>query len=392
MNSAFTKQLLFSLLLSFIYIPSIFSQTTISGVVQDESGQGLSFANILLLNPSDSILIKGSISDIDGQYLIENIKPGEYMLSTSMIGYIEQYSTPFILSNQEATKEMQTIILAENIAQLSEVQVVAKKALFEQKIDRMVVNVAASITSAGSTALEVLQRSPGVLANAQTGTLSMSGKDGVIVMINGKISRMPLSAVVQMLDGMPSDNVEKIELIHTPPANFDAEGNAGFINFVLKKNTAEGINGSFTLNAGYGKQEKFGASTNFNYRKNKVNLFGDYSWNYNYNPQRFLNYRSIEQEGKMVETLSESFRDPTRLHIQNARLGLDYELSKKTIIGGLIGWMNRSWTMDAVNEITITEDNIPIEFIDIPNTEDNDWQHLLGNINLQHQLLSLIHI
>ena len=119
---------------------------------------------------------------------------------------------------------------------LDAVEVKARKPLFEQRIDRLVVNVAESITSAGSTALEVLERSPGVIVNRQNNDISMAGKSGVIVMINNKISRLPMDALIQMLEGMPADNIEKIELITTPPANFDAEGNAGIINIILKKN------------------------------------------------------------------------------------------------------------------------------------------------------------
>ena len=213
----------------------------------------------------------------------------------------------------------------------------------------------------------------------------MSGKEGVVVMINGKISRMPMDAVIDMLAGMNADNIDKIELIHTPPSSFDAQGNAGFINIVLKRNINDGVNGSFSVNAGYGKKEKAGLSGNFNFRKNKVNLFGDYSWSYNNNPQIFRNERSFEFQGKTIGNRSESDRDPTRTHVHNARLGLDIQLSPKTVIGGLVSWMDRDWTMDAFNEVVSLENGIETSRIEIPNDEINHAYNILGNINFQHE-------
>jgi ACT domain-containing protein len=114
---------------------------------------------------------------------------------------------------------MGTLKLLQKQVKLSDVIVVTKKPMFEQKIDRMVINVANSITNAGGTVLEVLERSPGIIIDRQNNSISMNGKSGIVIMINGRISKMPVNAIVQMLSGMNSNNVEKIELITTPPAN-----------------------------------------------------------------------------------------------------------------------------------------------------------------------------
>ncbi|MBP6824936.1 MAG: TonB-dependent receptor [Saprospiraceae bacterium] len=361
------------------------SQTQLSGSVADAAGKPLPAATVLLLNGTDSTLVKGQISATDGSYSFETVEPGNYRLGVSMLGFASYFSDVFALQDQTEKKDLGKVQLQENAEQLEEVSVVAKRPLFEQKIDRLVVNVATSVTSAGSNALEVLQRSPGVLVNRGGGWINMSGKNGVLVMINGKISRLPSSAIIQLLEGMNADNIERIELIHTPPANFDAEGNAGIINIVLKKNADDGLNGSYSLSAGYGMKEKAGANLNFNYRHDKINLYGDYSWNYDNNPQVFSNYRSIEQNGNILETNGVSDRDPTRTHTQNGRLGLDIQLSPKTVLGGLAGWMDRYWTMDAFNTVTLKENGAPTGFVHIPNDEINHWRHYLGNLNLEHQ-------
>ena len=385
MKSPSPGHFLLPVLFLFFLSQSVLAQTQIRGHVMSADGSPLSFANVLLLNPSDSALVSGNITEEDGSFILENVSAGEYLVGYSMIGYLDHHSE--IISTTEG-KELQLspVVLNENSVELDEVQVVEKKVLFEQKIDRMVVNVENSITSAGTNALEVLKRAPGVLVNRQTNSISMSGKGGVVVMINGKISRMPTEAVVEMLRGMSSDNISSIELIHTPPANFDAEGNAGFINIILKKNLDEGINGGYSLTAGYGKKEKAAAAVNFNVRKNKVNLFGDYSWTYNNNPQLFKNYRSFNLDGVFYENIGNYVRDSTKTHVQNARLGLDISLSDKTILGGLVAWSDRNWRLDGVNTVRSLEDGVEVSRYNIPNDEINHAYNIVSNINLQHQI------
>src|SRR5690606_15257641 len=133
--------------------------------------------------------------------------------------------------------------------ELDEVVVQDDRALFEMKIDRMVVNVQSSITASSGTVLELLERSPGVTGDHYNSSLSMNSKSGVQVMIDGKLSRMRMESLYQMLGSMQAVSIDKIELITTPPANMDAGGNAGFINIVMLKDEGEGVTGSFFFNA-----------------------------------------------------------------------------------------------------------------------------------------------
>ncbi|MEO6760191.1 MAG: outer membrane beta-barrel family protein, partial [Saprospiraceae bacterium] len=200
-----------------------------------------------------------------------------------------------------------------------------------------------------------------------------------------KISRMPPEAVVQMLEGMSASNIERIELIHTPPANFDAEGNAGIINIVLKKTEDDGLNGGYSLNAGYGKREKYGAGLNFNYRKKIVNLFGSYDYRFNHNPQVFTNYRALRSpNGDFLETDGYSDRSPD-LTNQNARLGADFQVSPKTVIGVLGTYFDRYWDMDAVNHITYSTNNVLDHRVQMFTKEINRWNSWTGNVNFNHQ-------
>ncbi|MGE5107736.1 MAG: carboxypeptidase regulatory-like domain-containing protein, partial [Sphingobacteriales bacterium] len=259
-----------------INLSGLQAQVKIYGAVKDAEGKPVSGVNVLLLNHTDSSLIKGTISLSAGNFSFDNVNPGKYLLGFSFAGYKQVYTATADLNQNDFNAGH--IKLHREEKELAAVTVTARKPLFEQKIDRMVINVKNSITSAGGTALEVLEKSPGVIVNHQSNSISLSGKEGVVVMINGKITRMPVDAVVQMLSGMNASNIERIELITTPPANFDAEGNAGFINIVLITNPDNGFNGSYSLTAGYGHGYVPAGAVNFNYRKNKINLFGDYSF------------------------------------------------------------------------------------------------------------------
>jgi hypothetical protein len=227
-------------------------------------------------------------------------------------------------------------------------------------------------------------RSPGILVDQYNNTISMNGKNGVVLMINGKPSYLPVSSVVQMLSSMPSSNIEKIELITTPPANFDAEGNAGYINIVLKTNNNVGTNGSFSVMTGYGKGILTNPSLNFNHRKGKVNIYGDGSYDLEkVYPAYISHYRKSTNEGRLTETFSDTRRDVFETNI-NARLGIDVQVSRKTIAGLLFTTYDRLYKMHAWNSNTVTTEKIRDSSMRIFNTERNHWFNYGANANMQH--------
>ncbi len=369
------------LLLFFILLYNIKAQSsyTISGSIQESERVPIAFANVLLFKASDTTLVKGTLAQEDGLYKLENVSSGKYLVQGSMIGYKSTYSKPFDLNFDY---KVETIVLS-GFEALDEVTVVATKQLFEQKVDRMVINVESSIVSSGGSVLEILERSPGVLVNRQSNGISLAGKDGVEIMINGKTSYVPASSIVQMLEGMSADNIESIELITTPPANFDAEGNAGFINIKLKKRTDLGLNGSYSLSAGYGDGETTSDNINFNYRKNKINLFGSYSFSLDKRAQIMSTSREYEEDGNLLFTKTVTNRDP-RQRNHDMRLGLDIQATEKTIFGILVNAFDNRWSMDAFNESFDTENGIPTSFVDLDNMEINHLKHYGANFNVKH--------
>jgi hypothetical protein len=315
-----------------LFAQPLFSQNQITGSLRDATGQQIAFANVLLLAAADSVLVRGALTDNAGNFTFQNIENGAYVVSFSMLGYEKIFSKPLNLNEKTPRIELGPTVLPENQTLLKEVSVVARRPFLEQKIDRTVVNVANSITNAGGTALQVLQRSPGVQVNVLQKNIALSGKQGVVVTINGKVTRLPIEAVVDMLAGMSADNIDRIELIHTPPANFEAEGNAGIINIVLKQSADVGLNGGYSAKIGYGSGRKYGFGGYFNYRKNRLNVFGNFDLDHNLNPQVFANYRRVNTGSNVLETETVTDRPHTPTTTQNARLGLDFQVSKR--IGG----------------------------------------------------------
>jgi len=359
------------------------AQSKIQGEVYDLKGQPIANANVLLLNIRDSSLVKGIISSPSGAYNFERIKIGNYIVTITFAGLGQAYTPSFAILENRTIINLGKLVLAESPVKLNTVTVTAIRPIFEQKIDRLVVNVENSITSTGNTVLDVLERSPGVIVDHQNNTIAMNGKDGVMVMINGKISRMPISAAVQMFAGMSTSNVDKIELITTPPANLDAEGNAGYINVVLKENNNFGTNGSYSGTLGYGQGMVSAASMNINHRRGKVNVYADLSYS-QVKTTPFLHFTSEISNGNVITEIYNNTDRNSSVINYNGRVGMDFQWNKRTVIGALFSAYDNKYVHRAQNASTITKDSQLDTSINIYNTEINRWRNYSGNINLQH--------
>jgi outer membrane receptor protein involved in Fe transport len=360
------------------------AQTSVHGSVVNSDNQPIPGTNVFLLKAKDSSLVKGLLTSPAGRFLFEKITAGDYLVHCTVAGLKPSYQ-PVSVNNTAEGITLPTIKLAEKENTLSAVQVTARKPMFEQKIDRMVINVASAITYAGSTALDVLERSPGVTVDRQNNSLSVNGKDGVVVMINGKISRMPVAALMQMLSSMTSDNIERMEIITTPPANFDAEGNAGYINIVLKSNPDMGTNGSFSATAGWAMKEVANGSLNINHREKGFNLYGDYAYARRAMVQVFEFNHAVRNGGQWRQNISHSDREPVeRSHAPT--IGLDVDLSKRMVLGGLLSFYHRKWTMDAANTGNLLINGIPDTISKVYTYEVHTLKSSTVNLNLQYTI------
>ena len=192
------------LLIHLLLTSNIFAQSRIQGIIVDKSLKTVANANVLLLSFPDSSLVKGSISSPNGSFVFENVSKGRYIVNATFTGFEKIYSPAITIDENTQNIDVGTISIGRSVSELNTVTVTGRKPLYQQLIDRTVINVENSITSSGSTALEVLMRSPGIMVDHYNNTISMNGKNGVVLMINGKPNYLPVSSIVQMLSSMPS--------------------------------------------------------------------------------------------------------------------------------------------------------------------------------------------
>lgn len=323
-----------------VCMPTI-AQTTINGRVVGNNNEPIPFANILVLNQVDSSLVQGGISDFDGLFSISYKHEGSVYASVSYIGYMP---SEIAISEQAQKIELGTIIIEENEFALNEVVVKARVPLFEQKIDRVVVNVQSSVTNAGNTALNVLNKSPNVGVNRATGQLSLQGKSGVLVMINDKEVQMEAGDLLNLLDGMPAANIKEIELITTPPARYDAQGMAGIINIKMLNDTSDGVKGRASVFGAISDRPKYGGTFNFNINKGKFFAYANLSANVDHSDQIVNLNSNFEYPERALLSNMKSTRS-TQTGLYSGDFGLGYKLRSDTEVGLRFNIYNRDFTM-----------------------------------------------
>lgn len=350
----------------------------IAGRVTQTGEKPVEFATITLLKAKDSSLVKGAIADINGRYEFEQVKQGKYLIAAAYVGMTKAFSKPFEIKGS-APVTIETLSLGTDAKNLKEVNVTAKKPFIEQRADKMVVNVENSIIGAGGTAMEVLEKSPGVSIDKDD-NINLKGKSGVVIMIDGKLTNMSSQDVAQLLKSMPSSNIEQIELITNPSAKYDAAGNAGIINIKLKKNRTVGTNGNASIFGAYGLTPKWGGSLNLNHRNEKFNLFGSYNYNRRENEQHLGLYRTGTTNGQYTVFDQQNNRD-RKSDYHGAKVGMDYFINKNNTIGVMVdaGFRNSNEPANAITKIGGRE---TVDSILKTNTfNQGDWRRWAYNMN-----------
>ena len=311
---------------------SLLAQTTfpLQGTLKKTTDhRPVDFANVLLRSPKDSTLITGAITDSLGKFRIE-VAPGKYLLEIRALG-LQAYHKTLTLSGAMNLGEL---LLNEEATQLSAVQVTGKRPIMLRKADRMVFD-ATQIAPAASSALDVLRQTPGL--NVTDDGISIIGKGSVIVLINEKRVRLAGSALVSLLRSYPQSDLSEIQILTTPPAKYEAEGNAGILNIVLKKVKNDYFGGSVSPSFGLlADRPRYNLSTNFNYKKDKVTAslqlgagHGGYLGNFN-------SYRTYPKQG--TYSASETSFTGKNSYF-NVRAGLDYAFTPELTLG-----LNLSYT------------------------------------------------
>ncbi len=313
------------LLCFFLLLCTCVRAQTINGQLTDgASGAPLGFANVSVYDGTDN-LVKGTSSDADGRFTIGGLATGEYRLEASFLGYATQTRSVTLTAGQPVV-ELPAIVLEEGGNDLDEVTVTAERAVMELGLDRKVFNVEKSLAAAGGNAEDLLREIPSVTVDLD-GNVSLRGSGGVRFLINGKPSALTQQA--SFLQTLTAANIERVEVLTNPGAQFDPEGTAGLINIVLKQKREDGFNATVSLNAGTGN--KFDGSADANWRLGKFNTTFGVNGRYD---ERFFR-GSREQTAVLADTSyrrSFGFDGLRQNQSQGFNLGTEYALTQRSSI------------------------------------------------------------
>lgn len=366
----------------------------ISGQVIDDNRKPVAGATISLLRLADTALYKTAVSGQDGRFDFDNLAADKYLLMISAVGY--EMKRTAVIELQEGIDSPENQVTLRTAAKgLEGVTITAKKPFIETKIDRTVVNVDASPTNAGATALEVLEKSPGIMVN-NDGAISLRGKAGVIVMLDGKPSFLSPGDLANLLKNMPASSIEQIEIMTNPSSKYDASGNAGVINIKTKKGKTAGFNGSVMagLTTSFFEQDgilyvipRSQNSINFNYRKNKLNFFG------NYNPNMFRGRNNLEisrtkldanQQVQGYNEVDTRFKFGNNNH--TLKLGLDYYANKQNTFGVVIsGFTFAGHPTPVTTTNTLDADRVLLGSMISKTDNQLRFRNFTANFNFRHQ-------
>lgn len=361
----------------------------VTGSIKDGGNQKIiDAASVSLLNAKDSSLVKTAVADKNGNFSFENLKDGNYLVMATSVGHSKSYSKSFTLSPSQGAVTLEVLQILPVSKNLQEVSVSSKKPLIERKLDRTIVNVDASITNAGNTALEVLEKSPGITVD-KDGNISLKGKSGVVIYIDGRPSYLSGPDLANMLRNMTSSQLEQIEIMTNPPAKYDAAGNAGVINIKTKKNKLFGYNGSITSGYTQGRYARFNEAVSFNYRNKKINFFSNFNYNRNHRSEELYITRNFRDANtKNIKSIFESETGmENQRHYYNAKMGFDYSVSKNTTLGVVLnGYYNPSLWQSSTNT-SIYDPNHNLTSVTSAYTENEEkWKNFSSNVNLRTKL------
>lgn len=340
MKNIFTK-LYITLLLIFIATVAAKAQGfKVTGVVQDLQGKPVEFATVSLLRATDSVIVKGTLTNDKGNYSFENVAKGDYRIKATSVGYANGLSKNLTVSGASNEVTIAAIVMAETQRTLNTVNITAAKPLIERKIDRTVMNVENSVLAAGNNALEILERAPGVTIDKDD-NISLRGKQGVTVMINDKLTYLSSAQLATLLRSTDGTTIQSIEIITNPSAKYDAAGNSGIINIKLKKNKQKGTNGSLTMGAARGSRYKDNMSLNLNHKDGPLNMFGTLTHNDNARYRDINITRLIKGKDEKLTYFDQLTQMPQVNHNNSFNLGADLDVSKNNTVGVVIsGYSN----------------------------------------------------
>jgi hypothetical protein len=361
----------------------VYAQNTgiISGKITDSMQRPLEGATVLLVTGEKDTPVKSALTDDNGSFVLDKIKFGTYKLTVSMPGFNKESGGTVILNDEKNSVNVGTVKLVQFSTSMEGITVTSQRPPVERKIDRIVVNADQMVSAAGSTAMDLLERSPGVAVD-NNGVISLKGKNGVTIFVDDKPTYLSGTDLENYLRSLPASSIDQVELMTNPPAKYDAAGGGGVINIRLKRTRVKGFNGSLNTAYTQGKYAKTNNSFNFNYRSGRFNTFGTLTQNYatNFSDLTINRYFKKADGSRNYDFLQRTYIKPSGIAF-SAKVGADYYANEKNTFGMVLTGVTRKGQRDNDNSSRILNAAYQLDSTIIAhNTQDNSFRN--GGINL----------
>jgi iron complex outermembrane recepter protein len=356
------------------------SNGKISGTTADDQQKPLENVNILLLKAKDSSLVKGFVTGANGKFEI-TAPGGEYLLQYSKVGYQTKFAGPYIVTESQQSINAGIIVLTREFRSMKEIVVSARRPFIEQKLDRMIVNIENSIINAGNNGLEVLEKLPG-LSVQPNGDISLKGRGGVKVYIDGRPSNLSGDDLANFLRSLTASQIDRIEIISNPSSMFDAAGTGGIINIRMKKDQKTGFNGTVSFGYAQGAYPKYNGSLALNYRNRKINIYANYTGSLRRSLTDMTGERKFRDGSTVISNFIQEGRTIERTRSYNFRTGIDIFLNSRSTLGLLVSALDTRFTQQNNNQTRMTGrsgmvDSMLFSFSD----HLSKWNVFTSNIN-----------
>lgn len=361
---------------------------TVHTQVLDAQGKALPFVTLLLKKEKDSSLVKGELSSEDGHVKFEKIPFGTFYVEASLVGYQTTKTKAFTIDATHPSAKVSNIVLSVSTKTLQAVNVVGQKPFIERVGGTTTLNVENSVSSTGTTALEILRKAPGVTIDKDDNVL-LKGQGGVTVMLDGRLTHLSGEQLSNLLKNMSSETIASIEIITNPSAKYDAAGSTGIINIKTKKSKLTGMNGNVHGTIGKGMYMRYNAGADLNYMTSKYNLYG----NYNLADNHTGTTRALDREvgGDPADLLfSQRVKEKHHYNGNNYKAGIDYYLTKKQTLGFMFTGYNSAWQNNRPSTTTIQNVGMPIDSVlHSRTTNDEHYKNQTYNLNYKATLDTL---
>ncbi|WP_242917956.1 TonB-dependent receptor domain-containing protein [Pontibacter liquoris] len=365
--------------------PAAAAQRVASGrivgtVVDAATQQPVPYATIALVNPTTSKPVDGTMADEKGNFTLEKVAEGTYRLAISFIGY-EAKTIDIAVSASKSSVDLGKIAISGTAQALKEVKIEGQRAMIEEKVDRTVYNAENDESNKGGDAADVLRKVP-MLSVDLDGNVSMRGSQNIKVLINNRPSTITAGSVADALKQIPADMIKSVEVITSPSSKYDAEGSAGIINIVTKKNTLQG--GTLNIDTGIGlRGTNLGLNGSYRVGKMGFSLGGFGRAGYN-TPGSFENVQRT-QSGNTQNEIRQSADTRNNMMFGRYSFGWDYDINEKNYLNASVQYGVRNWQSDQDPLLTQTYQNnalVSSTLRDVASTDNSGTVDV--NLNYTH--------